>query len=461
MSDKAHSGRVVIAGAGCAGLAAGIALQKKGFKVTIIEKLNRVGGLAGGIEIAGNTYEYGPHIFHTTDPEVMEDVKRIAGKHLIHFEKTIQIKFLGNYFAFPLTLKDILSKLPKLTVIQAGLSFCKYFLIGAIEGKKALINSEKVLQRLYGDVLYRIFFKDYIAKVWGIEPVAMAPSFANQRIPKLDLLELINKIKIMIFGHQKKEVSTKDYVEKVEGENYTTKKGFSLIVESFANEFKANGGVLQFNTELRSVKVQNSRCVGVEVKSATEVETLACDHFISTIPISEFPALIQPTCSKEILDAAALLKFRGVLFVGVLVNKAEVLPASFMYFRDKSFNRITDLGKFSVEVKPPGATLLVAEITCQPTDEIWKNQELAIKTVLQELYEENLLTPADVLEAHTFHAEHGYPIYTVGYEKNLDTVLTGLSQYENIHSIGRQGQFAYVNTHIAMKMGYEVARKIG
>ena len=31
-----------------------------------------------------------------------------------------------------------------------------------------------------------------------------------------------------------------------------------------------------------------------------------------------------------------------------------------------SFNRITDLGRFGVAVQPPGATILIAEITCQP-----------------------------------------------------------------------------------------------
>src|SRR5690242_10761821 len=110
-----HKPKVVIAGAGCAGLAAVIALQKRGYDVTILEKLDRVGGLAGGIHIKGNTYEYGPHIFHTTDPEVLEDVKRIAGHVLIPFEKTIKIKFLGKYFDFPLSVPDILLKLPVAT----------------------------------------------------------------------------------------------------------------------------------------------------------------------------------------------------------------------------------------------------------------------------------------------------------------------------------------------------------
>jgi phytoene dehydrogenase-like protein len=85
--------KIIVAGAGCAGLASAIALAKRGHSVTILERLHRVGGLAGGIEIGNNTYEYGPHIFHTTDPEVLADVKRIAGSVLIPYERTIKIKF--------------------------------------------------------------------------------------------------------------------------------------------------------------------------------------------------------------------------------------------------------------------------------------------------------------------------------------------------------------------------------
>ena len=53
-----------------------------------------------------------------------------------------------------------------------------------------------------------------------------------------------------------------------------------------------------------------------------------------------------------------------------------------------------------------------------------------------------------------------YPIYRVGYEQQLATALAELEKYENVFTIGRQGRFAYINTHVAMKMGYEIARDL-
>ena len=455
--------KVIIAGAGCAGLAAGVALQKRGFQVMILEKMDRVGGLAGGIVINGNTYEYGPHIFHTTDPEIMEDVQRIAGHVLIPFEKTIKVKFMGKYFGFPLEIKDVLFKLPPLTVIQAGFSLVKHFFVGIFEGEAALVNSEKVLQRYYGDVLYRIFFRDYISKVWGIPPTGMAPSFAKQRVPRLDLIGIWEKIKNTFFPKKSESIKIEGYVEKVEGVNYTTTKGFSAITEAYADEFRKLGGEIRLNTEIVRIQVSDTRCdqVVFRTKGSETEQTAACDEVISTIPISILPRLLFPTVPAAVLSAAKDLKFRGIVFVGLLIRKPSVLPATFMYFRDKIFNRIMDLAQFHFDLQPKGSTILIAEITCQPEDDAWINEKQSIETVINELLSENLFTHDDVIEAHSYKLEHAYPIYSVGYEEALKNTLAGMSDIKNLHTIGRQGKFAYVNTHVAMKMGYEVAKKVG
>ena len=169
----------IILGAGCAGLAAAYRLRKKGRDVVVIEAEDHAGGLAGGIRIQGSVYEYGPHIFHTTDPEILADVKELMGAELLPYKRTIQIKFLGNYFQFPLSIPDVLQKLPLLTVLHAALSFAYWFVRGALV-RPEVESSETVLKRYYGDVLYRLFFRDYITRVWGIGPRrSPRPSPAN------------------------------------------------------------------------------------------------------------------------------------------------------------------------------------------------------------------------------------------------------------------------------------------
>ena len=53
---------VLVLGAGCAGLSAGRRLRELGIPVVVLEAEDHVGGLAGGVRVGGDVYEYGPHI---------------------------------------------------------------------------------------------------------------------------------------------------------------------------------------------------------------------------------------------------------------------------------------------------------------------------------------------------------------------------------------------------------------
>lgn len=441
---------VVVLGAGCAGLAAARRLREKGIPVVLIEAEDHVGGLAGGVRFGGDVYEYGPHIFHTTDARVMADVKALMGDELLPYRRTIQIKFLGNYFKFPLSIPDVLGKLPITTVIHAGLSFVYHFTLGLFV-KPDVENSETLLRRYYGDVLYRIFFKDYIERVWGISPAQFSPSFARERIPRFNILEFLDRAASR---------KTAGYVEKVEGELWTTKRGFSLICERMAEDYLRKGGELRLSTRAVSVKREGGKVVAVELESGGAKETLACSGVVNTLAIGDAARMFSPALDQAALDAAAALRFRAVVFVGLKIKRPKVLRASFMYFREHSFNRITDLAHFGFHMDPPGTTLLTAEIACDPQDALWSDEKAAVAAVTDDLIREGIVTKDEILASYVFRARHAYPMYTLGYEKALEALLNAFSRLDNAETAGRQGRFQYVNTHVAMRMGAEAAEAL-
>ncbi len=438
---------VVVLGAGCAGLSAARRLREKGIPTILIEAEDHVGGLAGGVRFGGDVYEYGPHIFHTTDARVMADVKELMGSELLPYQRTIQIKFLGNYFKFPLSIPDVLGKLPITTVIHAGLSFAYHFTLGLFV-KPDVENSETLLRRYYGDVLYRIFFKDYIQRVWGISPAQFSPSFARERIPRFNILEFLDKATSR---------KTAGYVEKVEGDLWTTKRGFSLICERMAEDYAKKGGELRLSTRALSVKRAGGKVVAVELESAGTKETLSCSGIVNTLAIGDAARMFSPALDQAALDAAAALRFRAVVFVGLKIRRPKVLRASFMYFREHSFNRITDLAHFGFHMNPPGTTLLTAEIACDPKDALWADEKAAVAAVTDDLIREGIVTKDEIMASYVFRARHAYPMYTLGYEKALEALLNTFSRLENAETAGRQGRFQYVNTHVAMRMGAEAA----
>jgi protoporphyrinogen oxidase len=451
--------KVVILGGGIAGLAAAWRLSKKDFEIHVIELSNRPGGLAGGVEWNGNIYEFGPHVFHTTDQEILGDIKNVMGEDLIRFTRSVKIKFMGEYFNFPLSITDILRKLPFKTVFQCFLSLIYYNIKSKIS-RPEQENSETVLLANYGKKLYEIFFESYIVKVWGYPAKEFSPEFARQRIPKMNMLEVVEKLFKNLKPKKKNEIKIKGYVEKVEGEIFTTKHGFSLIAEKIGKEIKDSGGNILLNHKAIEINYVNKKAHSVKIVSDNVEKTIDCDHLISTIPLKYLTELSVPKPDQTVSNAANNLKSRATLFVGIVVDKPKALPVSFMYFREITFNRIMDLSYFGFDIQPPNATILIAEVNCDTSETIWSNEEKAIEKVLNDLEDEKIISRDEVIDSHVFKAPNAYPIYLLGYEKNLETVFNWIDEISNMQSIGRQGAFSYVNSHIAMKMAYNAADNI-
>lgn len=445
--------RIAILGGGCAGLAAALRLIKKDYEVFIFEQNSQLGGICGGINFNGNIYDYGPHLFHTTDKEILNDIKNISGPNMFSINRTILIKFMDKYYKYPLSIKDIIFKISPIVTIKAFFSFIFYVSKGLVV-KPFKRNSETVLISSYGRTLYDLFFKSYIMRVWGISPVEFSPKFAEQRIPKITAIDFIFKIVSIFDIFVKKKALVNNYVEKVEGPLYTTKIGFLGIINKIREVIRSTGGHVCLNK-----KVIRLECERNEIKKITtqDSEVFECDGVISTLPINNLVQIIKPSFSEEILKSSEQLKFRAIAFVGLLIKKEKVLPAAFVYFREHSFNRVTDFSYFNFEINPRGHTIVVAEISCDANDRFWHDDDFCKREAIKDLIKEGFISEDVLKEVHVFRLEHGYPIYTLGFEEILKNIFKSLKDIENLTIAGRQGEFQYINAHIAIRMGYEAA----
>ena len=59
-----------------------------------------------------------------------------------------------------------------------------------------------------------------------------------------------------------------------------------------------------------------------------------------------------------------------------------------------------------------------------------------------------------------FRLKHAYPIYLKGFDESLDSIYQYLNSIPNVITAGRQGNFQYINSHIAIRYGYNAANKI-
>jgi phytoene desaturase len=78
--DRMQGDRVTVVGAGPGGLAAAILLAASGLKVTVLERLDRVGGRTSSLEADGFRFDVGPTFF--LYPKVLEEIFATAGYDL-------------------------------------------------------------------------------------------------------------------------------------------------------------------------------------------------------------------------------------------------------------------------------------------------------------------------------------------------------------------------------------------
>ena len=459
-----EKGEIVIIGAGFAGLSAAISLLEKGNSVIIIELGTKPGGIAAEIKSNGYRYEMGAHLFHCPDSKIMNDIKKITGEDLVTINRTIKINFLEKYYDFPLKISEVFLQLPILTVIHAILSFLNQQFKN-IFLKPKITNSEDALIKNYGKVLYKIFFKSYIKHVWGLEPSQFSSKFAEQRIPNFNILEILYKIQqgFKIFFKVKQKIDTENFVEKVEGDLFTTNIGFSGIVEKMAKKILQNGGIIHYNSNVYKIGINNKNILkSIYYKKDNKEYQIIAKGLISTMPINKMVNIINPLIKNPlILNSINKLKYRSLVFIGLIINKKNVLPGSLTYYRNLSFNRITDLSQLGIKQNNQSdISTLVAEITCDATDEIWKNNNLAKNSVIKDLVNNNIIKKSNILDSHVFHLKYAYPIYIKGYDDALDNIFNYLSRIPNLKTIGRQGGFQYINSHIAIRMGYRAAEEL-
>ena len=123
-------GKVVVIGAGPAGLTAAYELSRRGVPVTLFEGDRQVGGLAQTVQYRGFRFDVGGHRFFTKVAAVAQLWQSLLGPDLLSRPRLSRIFFRGRFFVYPLkpliTLRN-LGLLDSLLILLSYLSTHKYF----------------------------------------------------------------------------------------------------------------------------------------------------------------------------------------------------------------------------------------------------------------------------------------------------------------------------------------------
>lgn len=445
--------KIVILGAGLAGLAAGWKLSEAGFEVVVIDKKNHNGGLSGTVEHNGYLFDYGGHRFITNSQEIVEEIKQLMGADFWTNTRKTQYYLWHKYLNYPLELKDMVLKVNPLVSAKAMIDYLWTALKNKIKPLPEDSFEDWVVKR-FGRTLYHIFFGQYTEKVWGIPPSTMDKDWASQRISLLNLWDVFKKLIIKPKNEPRTYTST----------YYYCTKGIGQIANKMADVIEKNGGKVLLNSTIGTINHDDKNITSVQFFQDGQTQTISGDWILSTMPINHFVDQLAPSAPQNVKEAVSKLKFRAIIFLNILIDEELVTKNDALYIPEPKyfFFRIEQFKLWSDKMAPSGKTSLSLEISCFEDDDVWQMSDKQLyEKCLEGLKEMKLITDEKkIIEYFTAREGIVYPVFDIGYKEKIATVRDYMNKFENLIYYGRQGNFQYIHMHHVIDMGIRASKFI-
>jgi len=450
---------VVVMGAGPAGLTAAYELLKNDVPVTVVEKdPMQVGGLARTVEHKGYRFDIGGHRFFSKNEEVEDLWTEILGPELLTRGRLSRIYYRGRFFAYPI---KALNALWNLGPFEAALCLTSYARarLQPVKNPKTL---EDWVRNQFGWRLFNIFFKTYTEKVWGISTKELSADWAAQRIKSLDLWVVLRSALLPGRRPSRRGEIVTTLIDRFRYPRF----GPGQMWERVADISAAKGHPVVLGRSVARINHGDGLVTSITTaddRGATE--THEGTDFISSIPIRELVAKLDPPAPERVRRAADRLGYRDFVSIALMIDRADVFPDNWIYIHDPGVRvgRIQNFKNWSPDMVPDQAkTCLGLEYFCFEGDGLWTMTDSAlVDLATSELAQLGICTAAEVFDGVVVRQQKAYPVYDDSYQANVEVVRDYLaSSLPNLHMAGRNGMHKYNNQDHSMMTALLVARNI-
>lgn len=454
--EDASDKRVVIMGAGPAGLTAAYQLAKAGIHSVTLEKDDVVGGISRTVDYRGYRFDIGGHRFFTKVRAVDELWREVLDKaDFLHRNRLSRIYYNGRFFHYPLRAGNALLGLGIVNSLLILLSYLK----ARVWPVRPEDTFEAWVSNRFGRRLYETFFKTYTEKVWGIPCSEITAEWAAQRIKGLSLLSALLSA---ITRGQSREKS-KVIKTLIDAFDYP-RKGPGMMWEAVHRLVCEHGSAVRMRTSVEKILWSGSRVTAVATSGAQGEECVEGTDFLSTLPIRELIQKMEPQVPESVRSAAERLNYRDFITVALIVNRSELFPDNWIYIHDPKVKvgRIQNFKNWSPEMVPDASrSCLGLEYFCFEGDGLWTmaDEEL-VELARRELVTINLACAEDIEGGAVVRMPKAYPVYDSSYREALNEVRAFLDGIENLQLIGRNGMHRYNNQDHSMLTAMLAARNI-
>jgi protoporphyrinogen oxidase len=434
--------RVVIIGAGPAGLTAGLLLARQDIHVTVLEADDIVGGIARTAEYKGFRFDIGGHRFFTKVPVVEELWRELLGPEFITVPRLSRIFYNDRFFDYPLKIGNALIGLGPIDSVRIVVSYLWWhYRPHPVED-----TFEQWVVNRFGQRLYEIFFKTYTEKVWGIPCTEIRAEWAAQRIKGLSLLRAVLNAATI----QKRPTGIKSLI----AEFQYPRLGPGQMWERCRDRIEQAGHQVLMRHAADRLTMVNGQVTEVQASTPEGPRVFPADHVISSMPLRTLIRVTSPATPDTVRAAAEGLRYRDFLVVALMIGKEHVFPDNWIYIHTPGVKvgRIQNFNNWSKALVPrPGVTCLGMEYFCFKGDHLWdSSDEALIAQATKELAALRLAVRADVIDGTVIRMPKAYPIYDAAYKGHLTTIRSFIDPIVNLHTVGRNGMHKYNNQDHSM-----------
>ncbi len=437
---------LAIIGGGPAGLTAAHQAQEVGLSQhpVVLEARELVGGIARTESHAGFRFDIGGHRFFTKVPEVERIWEAICGPDFLTRPRQSRIFFRGRFFDYPLKIANTLRQLGLVETFRVLASYLRWRVFPYSQED----TLEEWVTNRFGDRLYRMFFKTYTEKVWGVSCTEIRADWAAQRIRNLSLTKAVwNAL-----------TGANDTASLIEEFRYP-RLGPGMMWEKMRDSIEDRGGEVRTGVFVRRILRDGFRVTALELEQpdgqgGRETLRMPVDEVINSMALRDLLVCLDPPPPAEVLAAAQQLKYRDFLIVVLILDRAAPFPDNWIYVHsdEVAVGRIQNFGAWSPEMlaRPDNAAIGM-EYFLNVTDAMWSEpDEELIRKAAQELQAIGL-APADaVIDGCVIREPKAYPVYDGDYMVALDVIRDWLDKVQNLQTVGRNGLHRYNNQDHSM-----------
>ncbi len=446
----------LVVGAGPAGLTTAYCLSRAGVPVTVLEQDPRlVGGISRTADYKGFLFDIGGHRFFSKSKEIVDLWNEILPDDFIERPRLSRIYYGGKFYAYPLKAFEALKNLG---IWESALCVAS-FAYAALRPVKSPRTFHQWVRNQFGERLFRIFFKTYTEKVWGMSCDDISADWAAQRIKGLDLAGALFDALKRSLGIRGGAVAK----SLIESFRYP-RRGPGMMWEACAKKIVGFGGRIEMGVRVTAFDWNAAEKLWTvsAIREDGQTTQFLARNLISSCPLRELAESLTP--APKTLENAQALKYRDFLTV-VLIGRTRLnLPDNWVYIHDPSVKvgRVQNFRSWSPEMAPEGYTCLGLEYFCFEGDGLWTStDEDLIALAKREIAAVGLMDPTAVEDACVVRQPKAYPVYDETYRDNVDAVrLEFARDYPTLKLVGRNGMHKYNNQDHAMMTGMLTAANL-